>query len=99
MVSPIEMAWLGHSGSQTSQLMHSSVIFKAMATPLSSRPGRRAGGAAPTAPLVGALGPPTLALLPPAGALQRRGAPPSGPPGPPRRPRAPAGSIGVSPWL
>lgn len=27
------MAWFGHSGSQTSQLMHSSVIFKAILFP------------------------------------------------------------------
>src|SRR5271169_6286811 len=41
---PWEIASLGHSGSQTSQLMHSSVMIRATATTSSGTRRRRAGG-------------------------------------------------------
>jgi hypothetical protein len=40
---PIEIAWFGHSGSHTSQLMHSSVIISAMVLLDSDRPGSGLG--------------------------------------------------------
>src|SRR5678810_709878 len=37
MAGPIEIAWLGHSGSHTSQLMHSSVMTRDIALQTSIR--------------------------------------------------------------